>query len=29
MGQLYEERATVIDLDHMSVLCNKDQKGSV
>ena len=26
MGQLYEVRAIAINLDHTSVLCNKDQK---
>ena len=26
MGQLYEVRATAINLDHLSVLHNKDQK---
>ena len=26
MRQLYEVRAITINLDHMSVLCNKDQK---
>ena len=29
MGQLYKVRVIVINLDHTSVLCNKDQKGSI